>query len=64
MDEITEETAVRMPDAEESATLTIGGGVPVFAITRRMLSRGRVVEVAAPIVIPGDRAVRVDQIFL
>lgn len=36
----------------------------MFAITRRMLSRGRVVEVADPIVIPGDRAVRVDRILL
>ncbi|MEV7012475.1 GntR family transcriptional regulator [Streptosporangium sp. NPDC051022] len=64
VDEIAEETAVRMPDAEESMILNIGSGVPVFAITRRMLSRGRVVEVADPIVIPGDRAVRVDQISL
>ncbi|GHH68747.1 transcriptional regulator [Streptosporangium violaceochromogenes] len=64
VDEITEETALRMPTTEESATLAIGGGVPVFAVTRRMLSQGRVVEVADPIVIPGDRAVRVDRIVL
>lgn len=64
VDEVIEETTVRMPTAEESAILAIGGGVPVFAITRRMLSRGRVVEVADPIVIPGDRAVRVDRILL
>lgn len=64
VDEVIEETTVRMPTAEESAILAIGGGVPVFATTRRMLSRGRVVEVADPIVIPGDRAVRVDRILL
>ncbi|WP_240506194.1 GntR family transcriptional regulator [Thermoactinospora rubra] len=64
VDEIEEETAVRMPTPEEAATLGIGGGVPVFSITRLMRSRGRVVEVADPIVIPGDRAVRVDRITL
>ncbi|WP_433499154.1 GntR family transcriptional regulator [Sphaerimonospora sp. CA-214678] len=57
VDEITESVATRMPTREEAQTLNIGPGVPVFAITRRMLAGGRVVEVADPIVIPGDRAV-------
>lgn len=64
VDEITEETAVRMPTPDESERLGIGSGVPVFSITRLMRSRGRVVEVADPIVIPGDRAVRVDHMDL
>ena len=54
---IPETVATRMPTPEEARLLRIGPGVPVFAITRRMLSGGRVVEVADPIVIPGDRAV-------
>ena len=62
--DIVEETAVRMPAPEEVAALGIGRGVPVFAITRQMLAGGRVVEVADPIVIPGDRTVRVDRITL
>ncbi|GLW10108.1 transcriptional regulator [Microtetraspora sp. NBRC 13810] len=62
VDEIVEETAVRMPTPEEVAMLGIGTGVPVFAITRQMLAANRVVEVADPITIPGDRAVRVDRI--
>lgn len=62
--DLIEETAVRMPTPEEVELLAIGSGVPVFAITRQMLSSGRVVEVADPIVIPGDRAVRVDRITL
>lgn len=57
VDDITESVASRMPTPEETATLRIGSGIPVFAITRRMLSRGRVVEVADPIVIPADRAI-------
>jgi GntR family transcriptional regulator len=62
--DIVEETAVRMPTPEEVELLDIGTGVPVFAITRQMFSNGRVVEVADPIVIPGDRAVRVDRISI
>ncbi|MBG0833322.1 GntR family transcriptional regulator [Planomonospora sp. ID67723] len=64
VDDITEETAIRMPIPEESSRLGIGAGVPVFSITRLMYSRGRVVEVADPIVIPGDRAIRSDRITL
>ncbi|MGW0808669.1 GntR family transcriptional regulator [Nonomuraea sp. NPDC002799] len=60
--DIIEETAVRMPTPEEMELLGITPGVPVFAITRQMFSNGRVVEVADPIVIPGDRAARVDRI--
>ncbi|MFI7700346.1 GntR family transcriptional regulator [Nonomuraea sp. NPDC049480] len=62
--DIIEETAVRMPTPEEAELLGIGSGVPVFAVTRQMFSNGRVVEVADPIVIPGDRAVRVDRISI
>jgi len=57
VDDITESVAVRMPTAEEAVTLRMGAGTPVFAITRRMLAGGRVVEVADPIVIPGSSAV-------
>jgi GntR family transcriptional regulator len=57
VDEITESVAARMPTPDEVATLSIGSGIPVFAITRRMLAAGRVVEVADPIVIPADRAI-------
>lgn len=57
IDDITESVTARMPTPEEAVTLRIGGGVPVFAITRRMLAGGRVVEVADPIVIPADRAI-------
>lgn len=64
VDRVDEETATRMPTPDEAERLGIGTGVPVFAITRRTYSRGRVVEVADPIVIPGDRAVRVDSIKL
>ncbi|WP_406318894.1 GntR family transcriptional regulator [Streptosporangium sp. NBC_01639] len=64
VDGITEETAVRMPTPDEAGMLRIGAGVPVFSVTRQTHSRGRVVEVADPIVIPGDRAVRVDRITL
>ncbi|MGC5014916.1 UTRA domain-containing protein [Streptosporangium sp. DT93] len=64
VDEVTEETATRMPTPEEADLLGIAAGVPVFAITRLMYAKKRVVEVADPIVIPGDRAVRVDRIVL
>lgn len=64
IDSVVEETAVRMPTPEEIELLGIGSGVPVFAITRRMSSEGRVVEVADPIVLPGDRTVRVDRIAI
>lgn len=57
VDDITESVSARMPTPEETATLRIGSGVPVLAITRRMLAGGRVVEVADPIVIPADRAI-------
>ncbi|MFF5206405.1 UTRA domain-containing protein [Streptosporangium sp. NPDC000396] len=64
VDNIVEETTTRMPTPDEVELLGIGAGVPVFSITRQMYAKGRVVEVADPIVIPGDRAVRVDQISL
>jgi GntR family transcriptional regulator len=57
VDDISENVSSRMPTPEETATLRIGPGVPVFAITRRMMAAGRVVEVADPIVIPADRAI-------
>ncbi len=54
---IQESVASRMPTPDEARMLNVAAGVPVFAVTRRMLSGGRVVEVADPIVIPADRAV-------
>ncbi|MGV9600187.1 GntR family transcriptional regulator [Streptosporangium sandarakinum] len=61
---VKETTAVRMPTPEEAERLRIGSGVPVFSITRQTYSGERVVEVADPIVVPGDRAVRMDVIDL
>lgn len=54
---VEESVRSRMPTPEEARTLRIRAGVPVVTITRRMLSGGRVVEVAADIVIPADRVV-------
>jgi GntR family transcriptional regulator len=47
----------RMPAPEEVETLRIAAGVPVFAITRRMFSDDRILEVCRDIVIPADRVV-------
>jgi GntR family transcriptional regulator len=54
---VEESIKARMPTPEEMETLHIAPGVPVFSITRRMISEGRVLEVAADIVIPADRAI-------
>jgi GntR family transcriptional regulator len=54
---VEESVRSRMPTPAEAATLVMGAGVPVFAITRRMLSGDRVLEVCREIVIPADRAV-------
>jgi GntR family transcriptional regulator len=54
---IEESVKARMPTPEEVETLRIAPGVPVFSITRRMLSGSRVLEVAADIVIPADQAI-------
>jgi GntR family transcriptional regulator len=61
--EVDEAIATRMPTDEETRILRVGPGIPVFAVTRRMFERGpdggrgRVAEVADPIVLPGDRVV-------
>ncbi|WP_170990796.1 UTRA domain-containing protein [Herbidospora galbida] len=55
--EIHESVSTRMPTLDEAKILQMGTGIPVMTITRRMTSGGRVVEVADPIIIPGDRAV-------
>ncbi|MGA4989826.1 GntR family transcriptional regulator [Nonomuraea bangladeshensis] len=57
VDDVTESVSARMPTKEEADTLNIGKGVPVFAIVRRLLAQGRVVEVADPIVIPADQVI-------
>jgi GntR family transcriptional regulator len=54
---VEEAVRSRMPIPEEAETLRIAGGVPVLAITRRMLSGDRVLEVCRDIVIPADRVV-------
>lgn len=54
---VEEAVRSRMPTPEETETLRIAGGVPVLAITRRMLSGDRVLEVCRDIVIPADRVV-------
>lgn len=46
-----------MPTPEEVATLRLAEGVPVLAITRRMLSGARVMEVCRDIVLPADGVV-------
>lgn len=53
--EVHERVRARMPLPEESELLEIAPGVPVLAVTRRMLSDGRPVEAAVDIVIPADR---------
>lgn len=52
---VEEQVGTRMPTAHEADTLRIPPGVPVLTITRRMLAGERPMEVAADIVIPGDR---------
>jgi GntR family transcriptional regulator len=54
---VEESVRSRMPTPEEAETLRMAAGVPVFAITRRMLSEGRVLEVCRDIVIPADRVI-------
>ena len=54
---VEESIKARMPTPEEIETLHIAPGVPVFSITRRMISEGQVLEVAADIVIPADQAI-------
>ncbi|MFG1999162.1 GntR family transcriptional regulator [Spirillospora sp. NPDC048911] len=54
---VEEAVRSRMPTPEEAETLHISSGVPVLAITRRMISRARVLEVCREIVIPADRVV-------
>src|SRR5205807_8501834 len=54
---VEESVKARMPTPEEAETLRIAPGVPVFSITRRMISDAQVLEVAADIVIPADQAI-------
>ncbi|MEV0666793.1 GntR family transcriptional regulator [Actinomadura luteofluorescens] len=54
---VEEAVRSRMPTPEEAETLNMTGGVPVLAITRRMLSRAGVMEVCREIVLPADRVV-------
>lgn len=52
---IEETVSSRMPTDLESRTLQVAPGVPVFAILRRMICGGAVLEVCRHIVIPADR---------
>jgi GntR family transcriptional regulator len=54
---VEESVGSRMPTPEEVETLRMAAGVPVFAVTRRMLSNGQVLEVCREIVIPADRVI-------
>jgi GntR family transcriptional regulator len=54
---VDEDVRTRMPTPDESYVLRIPGGVPVLAVTRVGYSGHRPVEVAADIVMPGDRIV-------
>jgi GntR family transcriptional regulator len=54
---VEEAVRSRMPTPEETEALRLAAGVPVLAITRRMMSGDRVLEVCRDIVIPADRVV-------
>jgi GntR family transcriptional regulator len=55
---VEESVGSRMPTPEEAATLRLAPGVPLLVITRRTLTEGgRVVEVAADILLPADRVI-------
>jgi GntR family transcriptional regulator len=54
---VEEHVRTRMPTHQESETLQIARGVPIFAITRRMLSGTKVMEVCRDIILPGDSVV-------
>jgi GntR family transcriptional regulator len=54
---VEEAVRSRMPTPQETETLRIAGGIPVFTITRRMLSGAKVLEVCRDIIIPADRVV-------
>ncbi|ACY99132.1 MULTISPECIES: GntR family transcriptional regulator [Thermomonospora] len=54
---VEESVRARMPTPEEVETLRMAAGVPVLAVTRRMLSGGRPCEVCRDIVIPADRVI-------
>lgn len=54
---VEESVRSRMPTPEEVETLRMTGGVPVLAITRRLLSAARVMEVCRDIVLPADRVI-------
>jgi GntR family transcriptional regulator len=54
---VEEAVRSRMPTPEEAERLRLAAGVPVLAITRRMISEDRVLEVCRDIVIPADRVV-------
>lgn len=54
---VEEAVRARMPTPDEVRTLRLDAGVPVIAITRRMLAGDEPVEVAAEIVMPADRVV-------
>jgi GntR family transcriptional regulator len=54
---VEEAVRSRMPTPEEVQTLHIATGVPVLAITRRMISGDQALEVCRDIVIPADRVI-------
>ncbi|RSN50734.1 GntR family transcriptional regulator [Actinomadura sp. WAC 06369] len=54
---VEESVRSRMPTPDEVETLRLTGGVPVLAITRRLLSGPGVMEVCRDIVLPADRVV-------
>ncbi|QFG25239.1 GntR family transcriptional regulator [Actinomadura sp. WMMB 499] len=54
---VEEAVRSRMPTPDEAETLRLSGGVPVLAITRRLLSGDGVMEVCRDIVLPADRVV-------
>lgn len=54
---VEESVTSRMPTPEEAETLEMSPGVPVFAITRRLLADKRVMEVCKDSVIPADSVI-------
>lgn len=54
---VEESVRSRMPTPEEAETLRMSAGVPVLAITRRLISGDDVMEVCRDIVLPADRVI-------
>ena len=54
--EVRELVGARMPQPDETRSLSVAPGTPMFTITRTMFAGDRAVEAAVDIVVPADRA--------